>query len=461
MCIKINNSINLNLKLVNVQGLTKIKAVELEQLINNNTILCLTETQQKWQTVNFSNEISQIYSMRKITDRKGGGLMILKKGKEINIKKIESKSEDVLTAECESHKVKFTIILIYMSVNDNSRNKLIEEEVIKIGQSIEGKYIIMGDFNGHIGIIGKQKLNENGKRVLKISECLNLNILNCDLDCEGEKTWERDDQSSTIDFALINKDFYKHFKNMIIDEKEEKYDLSDHKLITINFSCSGNNINAQEKTKYKEIHYLKIDENTTKEYLRELNNKINTDNIKMSELETKIKEAANKTMGRTIKKKELNNEHNTQENKIEPIWFNEEIRKEIKKRKEYNRNWRNSTNEEEKERRKELYLKQKDLTKNKIKVEITKHEEKITKEIKTDKNNRKIWEHINKLRGKSNDAKKEVTLYDEEGQKEKVEDYPKKLKEFWETVYKKEENKIPDVWNNSEKEEYERVLKKT
>lgn len=33
--------------------------------------------------------------------------------------------------------------------------------------------------------------------------------------------------------------------------------------------------------------------------------------------------------------------------------------------------------------------------------------------------------------------------------KKKVEEYPTKLKEFWKTVYKKEENKISEIWNIS------------
>ena len=37
----------LQIKLLNIQGLTKVKAIELENLFGNNDILCLTETQQK------------------------------------------------------------------------------------------------------------------------------------------------------------------------------------------------------------------------------------------------------------------------------------------------------------------------------------------------------------------------------------------------------------------------------
>ena len=42
--IPYNHIKNIKIKLLNIQGLTKVKAVELEHLFENNDILCLTET---------------------------------------------------------------------------------------------------------------------------------------------------------------------------------------------------------------------------------------------------------------------------------------------------------------------------------------------------------------------------------------------------------------------------------
>ena len=64
-------------KLLKIQGLTKAKAIEIEQLLDKNVILCLTETQQKVDSVNFSKGIQYETSMRRYDDKKGGGLMIL------------------------------------------------------------------------------------------------------------------------------------------------------------------------------------------------------------------------------------------------------------------------------------------------------------------------------------------------------------------------------------------------
>ena len=58
--------------MLNIQGLTKVKAVKLEHLFENNDILCLTETQQKIEKISFSRSIKHITSMRDVKEKKGG-----------------------------------------------------------------------------------------------------------------------------------------------------------------------------------------------------------------------------------------------------------------------------------------------------------------------------------------------------------------------------------------------------
>ena len=52
----VNNNAKLEISLLNVQGLTQVKQCEIEKLITENTILCLTETQQKYMNVNVSDD---------------------------------------------------------------------------------------------------------------------------------------------------------------------------------------------------------------------------------------------------------------------------------------------------------------------------------------------------------------------------------------------------------------------
>ena len=108
------------------------------------------------------------------------------------MKKIDTKQKDILIVETNYKMDNFTIILIYLSVGDHTLNdKIIREIKEKIHKNKYERYIILGDMNGHIGLVGKQKINNNGRKILKLTEELDLNILNLDPRCEGEATWGR------------------------------------------------------------------------------------------------------------------------------------------------------------------------------------------------------------------------------------------------------------------------------
>ena len=95
-------------------------------------------------------------------------------------------------------------------------------------------------------------------------------------------------------------------------------------------------------------------------------------------------------------------------------WMTEQIRKEIKKRKELNRQQRNENREREKHLIWERYKEQKIKVRELIKKEIRKHEEKIVEEIKQDKGGKELWKNIKKISGKEV-KKKELRIYDADG----------------------------------------------
>ena len=86
------NKHNTSIKLINIQGLTKPKAVELETILDNNDIICLTETQQKVEKLNFSKGIKTLVNMREKHEKKGGGLMPIYKEKNVQVEIIETKT---------------------------------------------------------------------------------------------------------------------------------------------------------------------------------------------------------------------------------------------------------------------------------------------------------------------------------------------------------------------------------
>ena len=97
-------------------------------------------------------------------------------------------------------------MIVYMSINDNIRNEKIKKEIEEvIDKYEERKLMIIVDFNGHIGYIGSQSVNTNGKLVLDILEKNNLVLINGDDRCQGITTWEQRNFKSTIDFVICNR----------------------------------------------------------------------------------------------------------------------------------------------------------------------------------------------------------------------------------------------------------------
>ena len=69
------------IKLLNIQGLAQYKINEIENIITDNTLLCLTETQQTLDKTKWNQSLNSYTSMRSKTEKKGGGLMLLHKDK--------------------------------------------------------------------------------------------------------------------------------------------------------------------------------------------------------------------------------------------------------------------------------------------------------------------------------------------------------------------------------------------
>ncbi len=104
-----------------------------------------------------------------------------------------------------------------------------------------------------------------------------LILLNDVTECEGTYTWSSRNSKSVIDYCLVSNKLHEKFVSMKIDENKEEIDLSDHNLITTNFQvCLKSNTTARQLER-KVITYLKINEETSSEFLREV------DKVKESE----------------------------------------------------------------------------------------------------------------------------------------------------------------------------------
>lgn len=432
--------------MLNIQGLSKIKSVEIESLLQSNTILCLTETQHKYEKINFSPQIKTTVQMRTMEERRGGGLMILHKCENINIGKINTESNDILFTDCTIFGNKVKLVLCYMAVDDLQHNTKIIDEIKFIIKNIQEDLIILGDFNSHVGFLGPQSINKNGELLLELIDNNNLVMLNGHPDCIGEITWSQRERESTIDFVLVNNTLHKKFISMLIDEEKDLFDLSDHNLLTLDFKLRSN-LNKKFNYKGKDIMVMKLNDNTKTDFVNLMGDMIYSD-ISIENYEEKISIAKSRCLMKNVR---IRSQEKT--NKKEMPWCNAHIRKEIKLRKQYNRLARNEKDEEKKKKLIALYSEQKCKVQLIIKNEITKYERKITNDIRFNKGNKRLWDIVNTLRGKEGKTSEDC-IYTEDNQPISIEEQAGEIEEFWKTIYQQHEINLDEEWNTASTNQY-------
>ena len=208
----------------------------------------------------YNKNVTSINSMRHKKDKKGGGLTILHKIDKDNKLDIQtSENNDILDVRGKIQNTKIRIISVNLSIDssnddDKIRNINLKREIVnKIEQSdAEEALIILGDFNGHTGFLGHQKLDNNGQFIIELMDNHSLILLNNDTNCKGLYTWSRKDQKSIIDYILVNKTMYDRFLDMNIDENKEILDISDHHLMTAKFRITNTRTTNGKRTKWED-----------------------------------------------------------------------------------------------------------------------------------------------------------------------------------------------------------------
>ena len=440
-----------------------MKKYEIEDLIEKQekrgiVITCLVETHQTEDRYNWNTKWDVIERRREDKDKKGGGLMLIQKRDDTTkLKKKDTRNADILVAEGKIENAKTKIILVYLATGSSNesreRNNRIKEELeetLNESEDDEG-IIILGDFNGHISEIGKQKEDRNGKIMKQIADLYNLSILNLEEKCIGSKTWGQKDVTSTIDFVLVNNKMRNQFNEMRIDEKQEKCELSDHNLIEVLFRWERK-INWNKVTRKESSWYWRTDERSMKRYTQELQRRLNNNRIvNITELNNEIREAADMELKKKYTRK------GSQEEKVEPPWMNNNIRKEIKERKRINRTRRNTKDEEEREALWKKYQEKKLEVQHLIKEAIKEHERKRSEEVRSNRN--KVWENIKRLKGEPTKKETNVQIHNDNGEVLNEEERRNAVKEFWTNIYQKHENRIKEEWSEEEQYKYNERMK--
>ena len=221
-------------KLLNIQGLTNEKYGEIHYEVEDYTLICLTETQKKIDNIRVEENIKVISSMRRMDEKKGGGLMLLYREREdFYFEKRENRKNDIMQVKGKIGKRNIVIWLVYLATGNDlatkEENNCLMREIEETMEKESGESrMILGDFNGHLGYLGHQEENQNGKVINDFLERNDVVLLNIDERCEGVYSWERGDHKSAIDLVMVNDTLYRSFKRMEVDEERNRSDISDH-----------------------------------------------------------------------------------------------------------------------------------------------------------------------------------------------------------------------------------------
>lgn len=452
---RIHHKGRFRLALLNIQGLTDVKAAEITEIMERDRVdgdivlFGLVETHEKYRKINWTDNIILINKMRTLEDKKGGGLMLLTNTRdEMLMEEIECNNNDILVAEVELFKRSLFVILVYADTKDRDRNQKLYRELNCIMQKLpqEAPRVIFGDFNGHIGFLGPQAPNSNGEMMLDFMEEWNLSLLNADDRCEGMFTRIQGENKSVIDYVMVNEIMHRMFRNMIIDENKEIFDTSDHCLVSAWFETVGSM--EVKQCKWEEKEYLNVKDGTLMhEFVGRVESElVDKSNINMAEFDDIIGKHAKDCLTKRVRIRK------DKSNKIaEPSWMNNNIRDEIKYRRELNRKKRRSEGEE-RDRISELYIQQKAAVKILVRDEKSKYEKAIAQEIKANDNPKKMWDMIKKMRGE-NTVPNRKKLY--KGNEEVTEsEEANEMINYWISVYQINQNGIAEGWNERKRELY-------
>ena len=298
-----------------------------------------------------------------------------KDGLEVEEVNIVGKNSDWMMVRVKEGGEEWKVAVVYLGTGGGGetleKNKIILREIgieVRKAEREEETIFVVGDFNGHLGYIGYQEENENGKLINEFMSENDLILMNCDEKCEGLYTWERQEMKSVIDLIFTNMRGYGKIKKIKIDEQRERVDLSDHCLIEV--QLKGKHM---DKANWR-LGEIREGYSRKKEKLLIFSNKIEEKireegiGIALERINRIMKETAEEEL--KIKYKSRIDEKEREE----PPWFKKEIKKEIAERRNLNKIHRRSVEVDSKEEAWKKYKEQKDKVKVLIRIEMEKYE---------------------------------------------------------------------------------------
>ena len=257
--------------------------MELLYVVRQGALLCLTETQKKIDEIKRGSEVEVIQSMREMQDRKGGGLLCACRKEDMKIDQQKTRSRYLLhaTVEIPIIDLEFELVVTYWRTGNeaevgNYNGEISKEigEIVRKTRMEEKNLIVMGDFNGHLGYVGYQEENRNGRIVNDLIWRSDLILVNIDEMCRGTYAWERGEQKSAIDLIMTNNKIYNLIESMIIDEERNQIDISDHCIIELRIKGHKQKRKVDTKQRIEKKHF-KFSEERIKKYKDQVERNLN------------------------------------------------------------------------------------------------------------------------------------------------------------------------------------------
>lgn len=198
-------------------------------------------------------------------------MFLYQNAKDIYLDKVSTKWRDILLIRGSVRWWKVQIIIVYFRVNDRVRNHSMKTEIERIIEANnEEPLLIIGDFNGHVGFNGPQKIDENGKMILEWMEKIST---------YNAKWWwqlwrrihmrEREPEKRFKLCTRVRKflwQIYKH-ENRWGARNSRHYGSQTLRITTL-LRLSINTLIHSCKTKWKYTEHYKTDKKSLQEYKR-------------------------------------------------------------------------------------------------------------------------------------------------------------------------------------------------
>lgn len=364
----------MNIGTWNIQGLNT-KKQEVFQIIEeyNMDIIALSETKKKGSGCEEIGKYIHIYSGVSRDKRAKRGVSIaIRKDLKRNIKSWESINENIIRVDIKMKGYDTTIIGVYAPTENANANEKEEfrDALTTVLEKISNRRecIVIGDLNARtgsqqgskvVGPFGEREVNENGEALLRMCEEQNLKILNGYYQHKNihKFTWMQatKGQKSIIDYVITRRSSRFTVDDVRVQRGAES--ASNHFLLRAKFHCpylatvSPHYPGTREETNeiiYPVYNLDSLNDDSTKFlYKMRLAAKISKNENEDSrdlynQLKGSIHEAAFESLGVKEKKKV----------KAKPWWWDEEVERLIKEKKQAHQKWLNTKDAEDRK----LYL---------------------------------------------------------------------------------------------------------